>query len=189
MLAIFLDQETTGLDPLKHHVIEVALKVIDLTTGDVVTEYQSVVKQPQAVWDQRDPKSVEVNGFSWDDVKQGKELSVIRGEIIAAFTELRVERGRAVFICQNPAFDRPFFSQIIDVYTHEKLRWPYHWLDLASMFWAVKFHNSSVPDKISLSKDDIAKSFQLPKEERPHRAMNGVNHLIMCYNQVLKHNR
>lgn len=99
-------------------------------------------------------------------------------------------RGSAVFICQNPAFDRGFFNLLVDVYVQELLNWPYHWLDLASMFWAnifVKARNSGIPlpDKISLSKNDIAKYYDLPPEENPHKAMRGVDHLILCYRKVL----
>ena len=54
---------------------------------------------------------------------------------MACFARNKIKRGEAVFICQNPYFDRAFFAQLIDPDTQEKNLWPYHWLDLASMFW------------------------------------------------------
>ena len=188
MLAIFLDQETTGLDPTRHHVLELAFKIIDVFTGALVMEYQCIVKHPPSVWDARDPTSMLINGFEWDQiVNYGKELFVIREEILKAFATAGIQRGKAVFVCQNPAFDKGFFAQLIDVYTQEKLNWPYHWLDFASMYWALMMQDPHLHpfDQINLSKDEIAKRFNLPSESKPHKAMNGVDHLILCYKNVV----
>src|ERR1700722_21027167 len=100
MLAIFLDIETTGLDPKIHQPIDIAFKVIDPSTGEVKGDYQSIVKQSQERWDERDPISIEINGYTWEEVQSGKEPDVIAKEIIEQFTEFKVQRGKAVFICQ-----------------------------------------------------------------------------------------
>ena len=85
---------------------------------------------------------------------------------MSLFTSIPIERGKAVFICQNPGFDRAFFTQVVGVYTQERLNWPYHWLDLASMYWTAVYHklasqHLSLPEKMSLSKNDIAKEYSL----------------------------
>lgn len=190
MLGIFLDIETTGLNAAKHAPIDIAFKVLDLSTGELKGSYQSIVKQTEEVWQKRDPSSIVINGFTWEEVASGKEPSEVNKEIIAILTQLQIQRGNAVFICQNPAFDRGFFNQIIDVYVQELLNWPYHWLDLASMYWTVcviaaKREGRPLPEKMSLSKNDIAKVYQLPPEQDPHRAIRGVEHLIECYKAVL----
>ncbi len=191
MLAIFLDMETTGLDQSKHHAIDVALKIMDVTTGEYRGSYQSLIKQPYEVWLGTDPVSIEINGYTFDQIALGKEKSVVREEIISLFQSVGIQRGEAVFICQNPGFDRGFFTQLVDVYTQESLNWPYHWLDLASMYWTCLYkkcfeEGKLFPDSINLSKNAIAESYGLEKEETPHHAMNGVNHLIACYQAVLK---
>ena len=38
---------------------------------------------------------------------------------------------------------------------------------------------------MNLSKNSIAQQFQLPIEEMPHSALNGVNHLLLCYRTVV----
>src|SRR5262249_43527499 len=111
-------------------------------------------------------------------------------QIIHLFSQLKIERGRAVFICQNPAFDRGFFTQLVDIYTQDRLHWPYHWLDLASMYWAsieqkCLQQQAPFPERINLSKNEIARAYNLPPEVEPHRALNGVHHLIACYQAVL----
>lgn len=189
MLAIFLDLEATGLDCLKHAVIDIAFKIIDLSSNKVCASYQKVVRQPIEVWRQNDPNSIEVNGYTIEEIANGDHPSQIREQIISIFTQFGIERGRAVFVCQNPGFDRSFFNQLIDAYAQERLNWPYHWLDLASMFWTVRMQSwisagLPPPDTISLSKDSIANHYQLPPEPMPHRALNGVDHLISCYQAV-----
>jgi oligoribonuclease len=188
MQAIFLDIETTGLDPYRHRVVEIAFKILDPQTGEVRLTYQSIVKQPDGVWDSRDPSSVEINGFTREKMLLGQEEVVVKQEIVQIFTDLKIERGKAFYVCQNPSFDRGFFSQIVDVYTQENHHWPYHWLDFASMYWALQvqdYKNTQFPTEINLSKNSIAEQFELPTETLPHAALNGVNHLILCYEKVV----
>ena len=190
MQAIFLDAETTGLDPFFHKLVEIAFKIVDIPSGYEKLTYQTIVKQPLEIWEQRDLASVEINGFTWDKLQLGKEPGIVKKEIIQIFIDLKIERGTAVYICQNPAFDRNFFAQLIDVYTQEQMHWPYHWLDFASMFWALQIKkyrevNELFPSEMNLSKNAIAQRFQLPIEATPHSALNGVNHLLLCYRTVV----
>jgi DNA polymerase III epsilon subunit-like protein len=179
-LAIFLDSETNGLNLLRHKCLEIALRVIELETMREVGSYEQLVVQSRSYWDCSDPHSLQVNGFTWEMVQQGKPPEVVGDEIEALLVDLGVDRGNAVFICQNPSFDRPFFGQLVDPDRQEELNWPYHWLDLASMFWAE--HEG----ELQISKDQIAAHFGLPPEEAPHRAMRGVDHLIACYKKLFQ---
>ena len=190
MQAIFLDTETTGLDPMSHRLLEIAFKIVDIPSGYEKLTYQAIVKQPKEVWDRKDKASVEINGFSWEKVQLGKDEAIVREEIIQIFTDLQIQRGSAVYVCQNPAFDRNFFAQLIDVYTQEKKNWPYHWLDFASMYWALQIKayreiREPFPKEMSLSKNAIAQRNQLPIEPLPHSALNGVDHLLLCYRTVV----
>lgn len=190
MLGIFLDQETTGLDSSKHRVLELAFKVIDLATGSEEASFDEIVKQPEDVWDRRDANAIRVNGFTWDEVCKGKNEQEVGTQAEKVLKDVGIVRGKAVFICQNPSFDRAFFTQFIDVYRQEKLNWPYHWLDLASMFWAIDLKKckelyTDPPTELQLSKDAIAQSCKLPPEAKPHRAMQGVEHLLLCYRTIV----
>lgn len=190
MLGIFLDLETSGLDFFHHRVLEIAFKIIDLSSGEQLATYESIVLQSQEVWDWRDPTSLQINGFTWEKLQQGKTEAAIGQEIIEIFTRIGIQRGKAVFICQNPSFDRGFFAQLVNVYKQEELNWPYHWLDFASMYWALvvktcRETNVELPREISLSKNAIAETMHLPVEPHPHLAKNGVDHLILCYRHVV----
>ncbi|MEI8328857.1 MAG: 3'-5' exonuclease [Chlamydiia bacterium] len=190
MLGIFLDTEANGLNYRKHQLIELAFRIIDVATGEEQARYESVVFHTFDTWALSDPLSLQVNGFTWDEISYGKQKETIAEEIISLFHHHNIQRGQAVFICQNPSFDRAFFSQIIDPDLQEKLLWPYHWLDLASMYWAKSLEKAKtqlipMPWKTGLSKDTIAQIYKLPSEEKPHRAMNGVDHLVICYEAIV----
>lgn len=190
MLGVFLDTETNGLNPKIHKVVELAFKIVDLSSGDLKEDYQAIISHPIETWEKSDPESLQINGFSWNEVSHGKSTILVAQEVIDCFTKWGFQRKKGVFICQNPSFDRSFFSGIIDTNTQEQLNWPYHWLDLASMYWALtlkkaKKKEGPLPWETGLSKDSIAASYHLPQEAKPHRAMNGVNHLLLCYRAVV----
>jgi len=189
MLGIFLDLETNGLNPFKHRVLDIALKIIDLYTGDLKGCYNSIIAQPLSVWESSDPISLQVNGLTFEKLSSGKNEELISAEITTLFNQCKIKRGGSLFICQNPSFDRSFFNQLIPVEIQEQFQWPYHWLDLASMYWALHikemFSLKVPPLKDGLSKDEIAKSCNIPPESQPHAAINGVNHLVVCYKKVV----
>lgn len=185
MYLIFLDTETTGLNPEKHRILEIAYNVIDSTNGKTILSYESIVAQSADIWGNVDSDSLEINGFTWDKVLNGKSERAIAAEISNDLNKLGLKEKGGVFICQNPSFDRVFFLQMVDAELQSTYGWPYHWLDLASMYWAMrlKIDPNLVKEfkESDLSKDAIAAFYGLPVEEKPHRAMNGVKHLIACY--------
>jgi oligoribonuclease len=190
VLGIFLDTETNGLNPFVHRVLEIAFKIVDLTTGALVDEYRAIIRQSVDEWKRSDPTSLKVNGFTYGMVEEGIPPDQAAREITNILQKNHVNRGTAVFICQNPSFDRIFFSQLISPDIQERFRWPYYWLDFASMYWAEAIREgrnveTKLPWKTGFSKDKIASVYKLPPEESPHRAMNGVDHLLLCYERVI----
>lgn len=191
MLAVFLDLETTGLDPTQHRIIDLAYEIIDLTNRCKLAKYTTVIHQPYTIWQKNDPASIQVNGFTWEMLQQGKTEEEVRAEVISQFDAFHINRSTAFFICQNPAFDRSFFYQLASVSLQEKKQWPYHWLDLASMYFALNWkelQNGGMQqtDSSPLSKNSIATAYNLPTEPLPHRAANGVSHLIACFERLMQ---
>ncbi len=190
MLGIFLDTETNGLNPFVHRVLEIAFKVVNLSTGEVVDKYDAMVKVTPDDWKRSDPTSLKVNGFTYAMVETGVSPIHVATEITNILQRNKVHRNTAVFICQNPSFDRIFFSQIISPDIQEQFRWPYYWLDFASMYWSEAIREGRktedrLPWNTGFSKDKIASVYKLPPETNPHRAMNGVDHLLLCYQNVI----
>lgn len=186
MLLIFLDTETTGLNPELHRAIEIAYKIVDNETHTTLVTYESKITQTREVWGAADPRSLEINGFSFEELLGGKSEKTVASEIITDFTHVQLATKGGVFICQNPSFDRIFFNKLISTELQNDYHWPYHWLDLASMYWSfAQMKNQKIHKEEELSKNNIAKKLGLPKEPLPHRAMNGVNHLMECYTTLL----
>jgi oligoribonuclease len=190
VLGIFLDTETNGLNAFKHRVLEIAFKIVDLKSGEIKESYHTIIQQPENVWESSDPASLKVNGFTHEKLLLGKKADIAAAEITNILQRNQIRRGEAVFICQNPSFDRIFFSQLVDPDIQESLKWPYHWLDLASMYWAESIRRGKENPRLypwvtGLSKDKIAAVYHLPNEAQPHQAMNGVDHLLLCYEKVI----
>ncbi|MEN9344445.1 MAG: hypothetical protein RLZZ453_1232 [Chlamydiota bacterium] len=187
MLGIFLDTETNGLDLFEHKVIEIAFDLVDLNSGALIDTFHATVACSSDEWKKSDPESLKINGFSWDEVSQGTPRHQVGLDIEKFFIRYQLKRKQAIFICQNPSFDRIFFSQLVCPGKQEALLFPYHWLDLASMFFArtLTSSNTPLPWDIGYSKDMIAAFYKIPPEEKPHRAVNGVRHLLACYTQVV----
>lgn len=186
MIGIFLDIETTGLDPRIHKPIDIAFKMIDFKTKSILFTYQSLIKISDLDWLNHDEKSIEINGYSQNEINFGKEIEIVSDEIKKIFLKHDILRSKAIYICQNPAFDRIFFAQLIPFKIQEMMALPYHWLDLASMYWALSLKDIEIfPENFSISKDKIAMAFNLLPEELPHHALNGVNHLIRCYEALM----
>lgn len=170
--------------------LELAFQIIDVMTGKVLDTFHTLIKINAKEWACHDPESLKIHGISFDEMQQGASEKEVALAVTYLFSKHKIQRGKAVFICQNPSFDRAFFSQLIAPEKQEELNWPYHWLDLASMFWSMqilhhKLHASSLPWETGLSKDKIAAVYHLKSETKPHRASNGVEHLIACYKAVV----
>lgn len=186
MIGVFLDTETNGLDWSIHSILEIAFVIIDMTNGKRLDEYNTMVKVSDQEWERGDKQSLAYTKISRKSLEeQGKTKKDICKEILTLFKRHNILRDKAVFICQNPGFDRSFFRSIIDVATQEKLELPYYWLDLASMYWVKRFSEKKNSYNFSISKDAIAAHYHLRSEQKPHRAMQGALHLIECYKAVV----
>ena len=192
MKGIFLDIETNGLDSDINSPLEVCVSIYDLHGMKCITEYHTMIQCSERTWGfSSDPRALKINGITYEEVKNGKPVYEVCADLTELFLSHEIDKTNAVFICQNPSFDRSFFNQIMPVEVQQELELPYHWLDLASMYWArsidvekpVNGHN--LPGLIRLSKDAIASYLGLPIEEKPHRANNGVHHLIECYTALM----
>src|SRR5580704_9180627 len=98
VLGIFLDSETNGLNLLKHKMIEIAFKILDISTGMPVDSFHSVIAISSEEWEKSDPESLRVNGFSWHDITaNGLPSSEVALEITECFARNKIKRGEAVF--------------------------------------------------------------------------------------------
>ena len=188
--AVILDSETTGLDASRHQILEIALKVVETGTGEWLGAFQSVVSLSKKEWGDADPKALRVNGFTWRDVQaRGRSRDDIAVDVCALFSRHNLTFSNAFFLCQNPSFDRAFFSQICSPSVQKSCAFPFYWMDFASMHWALTAKEMTVGRRklttIPCSKDGIARFRGLPEETKPHTAMNGVDHLLLLFSKIV----
>lgn len=188
MKAVFLDIETNGLCPDYNQALEIGVSIYDLHNMTCLSSYSSFMRCSDIQWYfGSDVYSLSINGITFEDVKDAKEINQVGFELSELFLKHDINKINSIFICQNPSFDRAFFNKIISVKFQRNLELPYYWLDLASMYWSLVLVTNSchiAETTIPLSKDSIAEYLGLDLEEKPHRAMNGVNHLICCYRKL-----
>jgi DNA polymerase III epsilon subunit-like protein len=101
----FIDTETTGLDPWKHEIIEVA--VIRVSPEGRVNRYQTLVR-PENIEDAM-PEALEANGYAADPSRWGEAPHWIE---VAEF--LIQYLGDCVVVGHNVAFDIGFVNVGID---------------------------------------------------------------------------
>lgn len=174
---IFIDIETTGLDSAKDVPLELAIIILDAADLGQFYNAEYVVRQEDVVLNKLGHISESIHGITRDEIRDGYNTYQIFLAVSDAFNLMKISKDNSVFIAQNPSFDRQFFNHIFPAEYQIQENWPYHWLDLASMFWATE----QAPEHMLLSKDNIADRLGVEPELKPHRAMQGVKHLIKCY--------
>ena len=187
------------MNPLEHTVLEIALVLWDLKSGEMIDSYESVVAIERVQFRKAQPEALKCNGFTFDELREkGKPMAEIKMEILAFFSRNGVNRTNSKFIAQNCSFDKSFFTHILTEDEQRQANLPYHWLDFPSMNFVVCLQNLREASKdsgkssttmnymsIPFSKDYIASANSLPPEEKPHRAMNGVKHLILLFKNIV----
>ena len=166
MLGVFLDTETNGLDWSKHIILEISFIIKNLLTGKEIASYTSMIKPDPLKWKESDPSSLSFTQLNFELLtNMGKNKTTVQREIENIFKKNNIKTKTSVFICQNPSFDRSFFSQLINSKDQKEMNLPYHWLDLASMYWVERISANNISEEISVSKDSIALYYKLPKEK------------------------
>lgn len=120
----FIDVETTGLDPLEHELLEVA---VILTQPDLTIEAQFDSKVYPRHLDTALPEALELVGYSgeeWQDAPLVHEVL----ETLQSLLEGRMLAGH------NVAFDEAFLRAAWDEYGRRP-QMDYHRLDTASLAW------------------------------------------------------
>lgn len=148
---VFVDLETTGLDPGKHEVIEIAAIETSLDGRIVFRTYHRRII-PQFL-DRADPEALAINGYSaseWAD-------AVPRSKAIA---DLNVILRGAVLVGHNVSFDEGFLTALMPRV------WHHHKVDTVSLIWPRYMADKSLT---SLSLNAVCKYLGVGKPN--HRAL------------------
>lgn len=149
----FLDTETTGLDPVNHHAVEIAWALDD---GPIHTFI------PWHMLDGADPRALEINGY-FDrqiDRQKEREQSPNEGDL------LRHLRG-VTLVGSNPAFDAAFLRKTLGVavWQHRLIdvaagaMWVFGWdkpKGLAAVVEELRDRGHDIPDPDHTAAGDVA---------------------------------
>lgn len=120
----FVDTETTGLDPFRHEVWEVAI-----IRCDGGTDTETVWHLEPTFFFDADPKALEVNryfervsapGWKWDDP-------------MAAARAMWAQLDGAVILGSNPSFDTTMLMGLIERHAQRRPTWHYRPIDVPTM--------------------------------------------------------
>ncbi len=156
-IVAFVDVETTGLDPNRHELLEVAVVQVDVETMTVLSEYSALVA-PERLAD-ADLEALSVCGFNKAEWKEALPLR----EVLLAVAPL-IEG--AMLGGHNVGFDWAFLEA---GFRRAGLPVPhvdYHRLDTASLAWPLVMAG----DVPSVSLDEVAAYAGLERP-KPHRAL------------------
>lgn len=171
----FIDLETTGLEPARHEILEIACLVAkpEAVPGrgpklSVVDEFEVRVK-PEHL-ERADPEALRINGYNDADWLFAADLR-LGLEPLVAKTE------NAVMVGQNVSFDWAFLERAAET-TGLQFKMHYHRIDLLSMAFARLYHNLEI-DKLSLRA--LAEYFKI-ENPRAHTALADirVTYQIFC---------
>lgn len=122
----FLDTETTGLNPMQHEIIEIAI-VLEHQDGRV-EEWCSKIKPVRL--DRAEPKALEINGYAahpelWENAPTFEEV------LVTVLAKL----DNAMLVGHNVSFDHSFVQEAI-YRAGSKVRMGYHKVDTVGLAYA-----------------------------------------------------
>ena len=154
----FVDCETTGLDPERHEILEIAVVRADARTLAVIDE-RSVKVRPERI-EGADAEALRVCGYDPDSWRDAVPLA----EALACVTPLL---EGATFAGHHVAFDRAFLQAAYRETGVRPPTQPRHVLDTASLGWPL-YAQGLIP---SLSLDELAACAGASRPS-PHRALD-----------------
>ena len=169
---IFIDVETTGLDPTQHEMIEVAA-VVAYPDKNVETPVFEARIRPTHI-ETASPRALEVNGYSEKDWADARPMEEVLPELVA-FLEGAVIGG------QNTRFDVGFIHAALKHHGMD-VRIDYHVIDVSTLAY-----EHLVPLGLKrLNLAAICEFIGVDPEPDVHRALNGAMKALEIYYALSK---
>jgi len=173
---LWVDTETTGLNPSEHEVIEVAIVTETVHadgSGSIVGGWSAKIA-PERI-EAADARALEVNGYTpekWKDARPFNEIADELAKLLASGS----------IICgHNVGFDVGFIEAAF-TRIGRKVRIPYHRLDTVTMAYAAWNATGTGP---GLSLDKLRKHLAMPTEGS-HSALKDAEDARLVYYAALK---
>jgi DNA polymerase-3 subunit alpha (Gram-positive type) len=165
---VFLDCETTGLDPTYNESIEWA--AIRETRDGQETTFEARVKPTYP--ERFHPKAMEVNGYT----KEAWETAPPESAVAAGMAKIC---HNAILVAHNVAFDEGFLTAFLAKHGL-KPSWHYHKVDTVGLAWPLYVKG----ELKSLSLSELCKWAGTSQPE-PHKAMTDARCVQMVYHKLM----
>ena len=176
---LWLDVETTGLNPKENDIVQIA-GIVDIDT--IPGEEFNYFMQPFS-FENISHEALNINGFTIDQLRTFEEPINVYRKLISIFEQFvdKFDRNDKMFIAgQNPGFDRDFLKEWF-VKNDDKYfgSWfDYHIVDLCA--FSLAFHIKGIIDlhnpktgRISVRLTNVANAFGL-EQKTPHNALDDI---------------
>jgi DNA polymerase III epsilon subunit-like protein len=139
-----LDVETTGRDPCRHEVIQIAIVLADCNLNPTKHFYSNICPQYP---DRIHPEAVATHGLTYEALKGEPDRYTVADSLWDWYQSLNLAPGkRLIPLCHNSQFDIPFVQSMLgmDMF-YEIFGYPTRdtQATIVSMMDAAAFHNSS----------------------------------------------
>lgn len=167
----FIDIETTGLNVLKHEIIEIGCIITD-SNLKIIEEFNLKIK-PKNIKN-ADEIALKINHYNKNDWKEAYKLK----DALKIFSEKIKD---CIMVGQNVAFDSSFIEYAFQK-NNIKNTLHYHRLDTISIAWA-KFHNDE--NFLHFSLREMCKYFNI-ENENPHSALSDAKATCELYKKLME---
>lgn len=159
---IITDIETTGLNHRENEIIEIGALKVHQQTLQVLDEFErkTIFLKPELFTE----SAKRVNGYK----KEDWENAIYLPEAIINYSDFGKD---GIFVAHNVTFDWSFIEEAFYKFSIDN-KLDYHRIDLPSIIWAI----SEPMDRFSL--DAVCEKLGIPKEEKPHKAINGAKQIL-----------
>lgn len=173
---IWIDTETTGLDPSKHEMLEVAVVTETVLTdgsGSIINGWCAKIA-PERI-EAADAKALEVNGYTPEKWKDARPFSEVADELA------KLLASGSILCGHNVGFDIGFIEAAF-ARIGRKVRLPYHKLDTVTVAYAAWNATGTGP---GLSLDKLRKHLAMATEGS-HSALKDAEDARLVYYAALK---
>ena len=171
MKLVFLDTETTGLDHIKHEIIEIAFVIFE-NSGDEWTHSEVVRKIKPCHIETAQPKALEINGYN---EKDWQEANAQEWDLQFSLEVKNILRN-SMIIGHNPMFDMRFIERQCSIHGIKLPRRPVFDTMCAGYLLGHQFLGM---DKIRAAEPEMT-------TEGAHRALKDVEDCVFLFSKVFK---
>jgi DNA polymerase III epsilon subunit-like protein len=177
---IVVDVETTGINARKNSIVSIG--AVDYNNPG--NQFYEECK----IWDgaEIDPKALEINGFTEEELKYSNKQSV--REIVKNFVYWTEDIENKTFAGQNPRFDLDFISVSANK-TGLKHSFGYRTIDLHGLCFSHYLTRGLKPPiaggRTDLYADKIFEYVGLPPEPKPHNALTGAKFEAEAFSRLI----